>query len=167
MAGGSWLVADASQAGASDVLRAIREQHATVLFAFPALLRSIVQAGQCSPGEQLRLVRMGGDTTLYNDVDALRAWLAPSAHIQLIYAATEAPMMQWFVTGVPAGQEGRLPIGYALAGNELSVVDEAGLPVRQGLAGELVVRSPGRIVASNVRLASSSLLGGSFAGLST
>ena len=47
----------------------------------------------------LRLVRVGGDTTLWSDVDLLRAWLAPEALIQLIYAATEAPIMQWFIDG--------------------------------------------------------------------
>ena len=40
---------------------------------------------------------VGGDTTLWSDIEMLRGWLAPEAAIQLIYAATEAPMMQWFV----------------------------------------------------------------------
>jgi amino acid adenylation domain-containing protein len=142
LAGASLLLLDAHESGATEILRALREHRVTILFAFPALLRSVVQGGLAPAAEQLRLVRLGGDTTLQSDIDLLRAWLAPGAHVQLIYAATEAPMLQWFVTGVALGTEGRIPIGYPLPGNELMVVDDAGLPVRQGVAGELVVRSP-------------------------
>jgi hypothetical protein len=39
-------------------------QAITVLFAFPALLRQVVGAGQEAAGAALRLVRVGGDTTL-------------------------------------------------------------------------------------------------------
>jgi len=46
--------------------------------------------------------------------------------IQVVYAATEAPMMQWFVGEVVAESEERVPIGYPLVGNELAVVDEDG-----------------------------------------
>ena len=156
LAGASWFALDVPKSGAAEILRVIHQYRITILFAFPTLLRSVVQGSLSrsalsrSPG-QLRLVRIGGDTTWQSDIDALRAWLVPPAHIQLIYAATEAPMMQWFVTDVAApsaelgcvpGKEGRIPVGHPLPGNELTIIDDDGLPAPQGAVGELVVRSP-------------------------
>jgi non-ribosomal peptide synthetase component F len=47
-----------------------------------------------------------------SDIDLLRSWLTPGAEIQLIYAATEAPMLQWFVNDSCRGEDARVPIGY-------------------------------------------------------
>jgi hypothetical protein len=55
-------------------------------------------------------------------IDLMRAW-APKAAIQLIYAATEAPIMQWFVDDAVRGDDARTPIGYPLPGNALAIVD--------------------------------------------
>ena len=93
-------------------------------------------------GASLRLVRVGGDTTLWSDIETLRAWLAPEAAIQLIYAATEAPMMQWFVDDACRREDARIPIGYPLPGNRLALVDEEGGATPPGEVGELIVASP-------------------------
>jgi len=61
--------------------------------------------------------------------------------IQVVYAATEAPMMQWFVGEVASESEERVPIGYPLLGNELAVVDEDGELTPEGEVGELLVQS--------------------------
>jgi acyl carrier protein len=132
---------DAHQAGASVILRAIREHRVSILFSFPALLRSVVQNAEESIGDHLRLVRIGGDTTLWSDIAMLRAWLASTSFVQLIYAATEAPMMQWFVTQAQFTREEKIPIGHALSGNALAIVDEDGAPTPEGEVGELIVRS--------------------------
>ena len=97
LAGASIHLLDSQRVGAREILDVIRSEAITILFAFPALLRSIVPYDEKQASAALRLVRVGGDTTLWSDVDLLRAWLAPKALIQLIYAATEAPIMQWFI----------------------------------------------------------------------
>jgi acyl-coenzyme A synthetase/AMP-(fatty) acid ligase/thioesterase domain-containing protein/acyl carrier protein len=127
--------------GAREILNVIRAEEITVLFAFPGLLRSIVAARPPRASVSLRLVRVGGDTTLWSDVDRLRAWLAPGASIQSIYAATEAPMMQWFIDDACGGTDARVPIGYPLPDNPLTVIDENGREVAPGRIGELVVES--------------------------
>lgn len=141
LAGASFVLFDTHQAAANEILRAVREHRVSILFAFPALLRSVVANAEERSGDHLRLVRIGGDTTLWSDIVLLRAWLAPTAFIQLIYAATEAPMMQSFVARAQSDAEDKIPIGYALRGNALAIVDENGEPVQDGEAGELLVRS--------------------------
>jgi non-ribosomal peptide synthetase component F/thioesterase domain-containing protein/acyl carrier protein len=145
LAGASIHLLDPHGVGAREILDVIRTEATTILFAFPALLRSIVPARgerREPAGAALRLVRVGGDTTLWSDIDTLRAWLAPDAAIQLIYAATEAPMLQWFVDDRCRRDDARIPIGYPLPGNRLALIDEEGSATPPGDVGELIVGSP-------------------------
>jgi amino acid adenylation domain-containing protein len=142
LAGARVYLLDSRKAGTRKLLQVIHDERISILFACPALLRSVVASRPAGAGGHLRLVRVGGDTTLWSDIAALRAWLSPGTSIQLIYAATEAPIMQWFVSDLRAGAEGRIPVGYPLPGNALAVVDGNGVPVRDGEVGELLVRSP-------------------------
>jgi non-ribosomal peptide synthetase component F/thioesterase domain-containing protein/acyl carrier protein len=142
LAGASIHLLNPQGVGAREISKAISAEAATILFAFPALLRSIAAAPGARVAASLRLVRVGGDTTLWSDIEALRAWLAPEAAIQLLYAATEAPMMQWFVDDRCRREDARIPIGYALPGNRLALVDEEGRSPSPGEVGELVVASP-------------------------
>jgi amino acid adenylation domain-containing protein len=159
LAGATMHLLDPQRVGAREILNVIRSEAITILFAFPALLRSMVAYDEQRAGAALRLVRVGGDTTLWSDIDLLRAWLAPQAAIQLIYAATEAPIMQWFVDEARRNDDPRIPIGYPLPGNRLAIVDESGCAAPPGEVGELIVGSPyvalglwvdGRCVANSI-----------------
>ncbi|HEV2986366.1 MAG TPA: non-ribosomal peptide synthetase, partial [Vicinamibacterales bacterium] len=159
LAGASVHLLDPQQVGAREILNVIRAEAVTILFAFPALLRSVVAYGGKQAGDALRVVRVGGDTTLWSDIDLLRDWLGPEPAIQLIYAATEAPMMQWFVDDSCRADDARIPIGYPLPGNRLALIDESGRNTPPGEVGELVVASPyvalglwvnGRCVAGSI-----------------
>ena len=142
LAGASAHLLDTQRAGAREILQTVRAEAITILFAFPALLRLLIPyAGERAP-DALRLVRVGGDTTLWSDVDLLRGWLAPEAAIQSIYAATEAPMMQWFVDDSCRSADLRVPIGYPLPGNHLALIDDNGRETPPGEFGELVVGGP-------------------------
>ena len=142
LAGASVHLLDTQRVGAREILNVIGGEDITILFAFPALLRRVIADTRGRAGDALRLVRIGGDTTLWSDIDLLRGWLAPESAIQLIYAATEAPMMQWFVDDTCRAGDARIPIGYPLPGNRLAVIDEYGRNTPPGEVGELIVGSP-------------------------
>jgi non-ribosomal peptide synthetase component F len=142
LAGASVHVLDPQRVGAREILNVVRSEVITILFAFPALLRSMVPYDEKTAGAALRLVRVGGDTTLWSDIDLLRAWLAPVALIQLIYAATEAPIMQWFIDDGCRNDEARVPIGYPLPGNDLAVIAEFGWPSPPGAQCRVRCRIP-------------------------
>jgi amino acid adenylation domain-containing protein len=141
LCGACFRLIDAQSVAAREVVGIIRDERITVLFAFPALLRVLVTTAQEKAGEALRLIRVGGDTTLWSDFDLLRGWLWPGGAIQLIYAATEAPIMQWFVADTLRDNNDRIPIGFPLPGNTIAVVDEKAALVPAGDVGELLVRS--------------------------
>src|SRR5262249_19876934 len=135
-------VLDPHGAGARDILNVIRTDAITILFSFPALLRSVVAASAAPARATPRLVRVGGDTTFWSDIDLLRGWLGPGAAIQSIYAATEAPILQWFVDAGCRREDSRVPIGYPLPGNHITIVEPDGGATPRGEVGELVVESP-------------------------
>ncbi len=142
LAGASIHLLDPQRLGAREILTVVREEAITILFAFPALLRSVIAYAGERADATLRLVRVGGDTTLWSDIDLLRGWLVPGSAIQSIYAATEAPMMQWFIDSSCRADDPRIPIGYPLPGNRLALMDEHGHTAQPGEAGELIVESP-------------------------
>ena len=142
LAGASIHLLDPQRAPPRQILSVIGSQAITILFAAPALLRPIFRDARERANPTLRLIRTGGETTLWSDIDLLRSRLSPDAAIQSIYAATEAPMTQWFVDESCRGESPHIPIGYPLPGNTLAIIDELGGAAAKGKAGELIVRSP-------------------------
>lgn len=137
--GASLHLFDMQRASVRQILENLSDAGTTIVYAVPALLRSLMQLGEGGAPASLRVVRVGGDAVLWSDVEALRKWLPETCLIELGYSSTEAPIMQWFVPrGFPA-EGARVPIGYALEGNTLAILDEDGRPAEEG---ELVVRSP-------------------------
>lgn len=142
LTGATLQVIDVQRAGARAILNRLHDADVTMLYAVPALLRSLMQLGDAKAPASLRVVRVGGDAVLWSDIDALRAWLPDECRIELGYSSTEAPIMQWFVPGNFAQEGSKVPLGYPLAGNSLAIVDEDGNAVAPGETGELIVRSP-------------------------
>ncbi len=141
IAGAEARLCDPQTLSARDAAEMMAREGTTILFAFPALLRTVAAARVRAP-ENVRLVRMGGDTILWRDIDMLRGWLPAGAHVQCIFAATEAPMLQWFVDEARRGDDPRIPIGHPLPGAKLALLDPDGAPAPAGEIGEIVVESP-------------------------
>ena len=142
LTGATLHLIDVQRAGARAILDRLAGSGITMVYAVPALLRSLMQLGDGKAPASLRVLRVGGDAVLWSDIDALRDWLPPDCRIELGYSSTEAPIMQWFVPSDFSREGDRVPLGYPLAGNTLAVVGEDGEAATPGEAGELVLRSP-------------------------
>ncbi|HWE47067.1 MAG TPA: amino acid adenylation domain-containing protein [Caulobacteraceae bacterium] len=88
----------------------------------------------------LRRVFWGGDVLRRASVKAL-ARLAPDCESVNFYGATETPQAVAFHRVAGHGPDGALPIGRAVDGFTLQVVDATGRPAPNGEPGEIVVRS--------------------------
>jgi acyl-coenzyme A synthetase/AMP-(fatty) acid ligase/thioesterase domain-containing protein/acyl carrier protein len=139
LTGASLHLFDVQRASVREIVRTLHDKKVTIVYAVPALLRSLMQLGEEPAPPSLRVVRVGGDAVLWSDVESLRRWLPETCLIELGYSSTEAPIMQWFVPRDFPQDGARVPIGHALEGNTLAILDEAGRPAD---TGELVVRSP-------------------------
>ena len=132
---------DVQRAGARQILARLEETATTMIYAVPALLRTLVTLAPKGPSH-LRVVRVGGDAVLWSDIDLLRGWLPEDCRIELGYSSTEAPILQWFVPRDFPRDGVRIPIGYPLEDDELAILDADGAPVAAGEEGELTVKSP-------------------------
>lgn len=140
LTGASLHVIDVQRSGARQILDRMNGANVTMLYAVPALLRSLMQLDDGRAPASLRVVRVGGDAVLWSDIEALRAWA--DCRIELGYSSTEAPIMQWFVPRDFPQEGAKVPLGHPLAGNALAIVGDDDAPVAPGETGELVVRSP-------------------------
>jgi amino acid adenylation domain-containing protein len=106
----------------------------------PPLGRLLTASGGAERLDDLRYVFWGGDVLRRGHIDAL-AELAPAAESVNFYGATETPQAASCFR-VPKGfAEDRAPIGRGIDGFALEIRGEGGRPLRDGEAGEIVVRS--------------------------
>ncbi|MEY9947163.1 amino acid adenylation domain-containing protein [Kitasatospora sp. GAS1066B] len=117
-------------------------QRITVLHTTPALLELVLAGGEERHGERLtalRLVVTGGAPLRGGLAGRLRT--VTGATLVNAYGATETPQIAaWTrVADEPLPADATLPIGRAVPGTELAVVDAGGRPCGVGQLGELIV----------------------------
>jgi len=94
----------------------------------------------------LRIVRLGGDLVLGNDVAALARRLAPTARILVSFGMTEAGiLLERLIDPRAPAETGRIAMGTPVPGQTVSVEDANGNLAKPGAVGKLVIR--GRYVA--------------------
>jgi acyl-coenzyme A synthetase/AMP-(fatty) acid ligase len=104
---------------AREVLRAVVRTGATL-----GALDHVLLAGEALPGEL---------------ADALRTAL-PAARLVNLYGPTESILATWHE--VTTAQHGPVPIGRAIPGRQVLVVDDRDRPCPTGVTGHLVIRGP-------------------------
>jgi acyl-CoA synthetase (AMP-forming)/AMP-acid ligase II/thioesterase domain-containing protein/acyl carrier protein len=137
--GGTLYVADPNRLGINGVLQMLGNAGVTVGYIVPALLRQLFSAPQAKEAfHRLRVIRIGGDVPIREDLRLCRAILPASCRILFAFSSTEVPtIFQWFVPPDWEPDAVRLPIGNARPGMDFRIEDDG---CGDG-AGELVVRS--------------------------
>jgi amino acid adenylation domain-containing protein len=119
------------------------ENDITILHAVPTVYRHLVrQLPQARILKTIRGVDLGGEAVYATDVDLHRAHFREDCLLVNHLAATEASVIAQYripVSAVIAGE--MLPVGPPADGMEIEILDDAGLPVRDGGAGEIMLRS--------------------------
>ncbi|MEO8847662.1 MAG: amino acid adenylation domain-containing protein [Casimicrobiaceae bacterium] len=140
----SWDVASEGIAGIGDW---IESERITLLHCIPTLFRQWVGtlAGHAYPS--LRCVSLTGEPVVARDV---RAFLhAFPAHCSLAngFGTTESgTCCQFVIHRATDTIEAMVPVGYAVAGIAIRIVDDAGIDVATGAQGEIVVE--GKLLSS-------------------
>lgn len=137
--GATLYVADPNRLGINGVLQMLGNAGVTVGYVVPALLRQLLAAPQAGAAfAQARVIRIGGDIPIKDDLALCRAVLPASCCILFAFSSTEIPtIFQWFVPKDWYPDSVRLPIGYARPGMDFRIDDEG---AADG-AGELIVKS--------------------------
>jgi acyl-coenzyme A synthetase/AMP-(fatty) acid ligase/thioesterase domain-containing protein len=137
--GATLYIADPLRLGIRGVLRMLCDAQATVGYVVPALLRQLLSATDARLAfGHARVVRIGGDIPVADDLALCRLTLPTSCHILIAFSSTEVPtIFQWFIPHDWRPDGVRLPIGYARPGMRFKIEDDdAG-----DEAGELIVKS--------------------------
>ena len=137
--GATLYVADPNRLGINGVLQMLSGAGVNVGYVVPALLRQLLSAPQARDAfAQARIIRIGGDVPVADDLALCRAILPTSCHILFAFSSTEMPtIFQWFVPRDWRPDGVRLPIGYARPGMDYMIENDG---ASDG-AGELIVRS--------------------------
>ncbi len=144
ISGAAVVVLDARAVTPDVLLREVHDQGITVMDVTPVYYRELCRAAR--PGDPrlagLRLMSVGGDVVTGEDASAWHALGVP-AEFGCTYGPTEATIAGTFllVDEQEAGRAGRgaLPLGRALPGTRLSVLDPSARPVVPGAVGELYI----------------------------
>jgi acyl-coenzyme A synthetase/AMP-(fatty) acid ligase/thioesterase domain-containing protein len=137
--GATLYIADPLRLGIRGVLRMLGDAEATVGYVVPALLRQLLSATDARQAfNHARVVRIGGDIPVADDLALCRQTLPPTCHILIAFSSTEVPtLFQWFIPRDWRPDGVRLPIGYARPGMSFRIEDD---DAEDG-AGELIVKS--------------------------
>jgi len=150
--GGSYAVPDAGLLrNPSGLLEWLDRAEVTVAHMTPQLVRMLAGSDHARPLRALRLVALGGDQLIEDDVVALRD-LAPCARLLNFYGATETPQSQAYYEilepkravrheAMAAPRMMPVPVGAGIDGAQLLVMSSSGQPGTVGELGEVVIRS--------------------------
>ena len=127
-----------------DVHAAIAHDRVTRLVLVPTMLRMLSERGLtgCVDASGVRTIICAGSKLDARTLEAARRW-APNATIFEYYGASELSFVSG--AGLPARQlavAGGTGIGRAFPGVQVRILDDAGMPLPDGDAGNICVRSP-------------------------
>lgn len=145
---GAALVIPSPEMGMLDEAQMISRHGITVWNSVPSRSTLMRRLRQLKPGAHptLRYVLQGGEA-LTSDVAVAWSDAAPNARVVNLYGPTEATVNVMQYVWDPGSSpdecsEGRVPIGYVLAGGVLTIVDDELNEVATGEIGELLVSGP-------------------------
>ena len=145
LAGARLLALDIASVGATALLRAAARERITVLVLPPPLMRALANLRQARPAfESVRMLATGAAGLPSTQFAAWRPTLPRNCAVRHTYASTEAGIIaEWLVPPDVTLDEPLVPSGRPKPGLGLTLLDEFGVEVAPGEAGQAVVAGPG------------------------
>ena len=121
----------------------LRDEQVTVYHSVASFFRQFaatLDAAESFP--HLRIIKLGGETIQPEDIRLYQERFADHCVLRVGLASTEAGNYCWHFIGKETPSEGpTVPVGRALVGTGISLLDEHREPVAPGMVGEIAVRS--------------------------
>jgi len=142
--GASLHVYSVARLGVSDLaqwmLQARINIYCSVSTVFRHLLHTLTQPMSF---QDLRLIKLGGEATYLRDVEQLRPLLQDGCVVHCGLGATETGLARtYWVNRDTQIAKHTVPLGYAVEGMDILLLDESGQAVAPGEIGEVVIQSP-------------------------
>lgn len=147
--GAELFLFDLKRHGLAAFSQFLNENKITRFHTVPSVLRSWLAAvpeGMTFP--HVRTIGLGGEPFYLRDVEKLKRFMSPECVVRVVYASTETYNATWnFVSLADEIHERIIPVGKAVPGREILILDENRAPVPVGEIGEIYVKgrflSPG------------------------
>ncbi len=138
-----WVVPDASARNSAALARGIAD--VTVWYSVPSVLALLLESGLVTREllAPMRYVLFAGEVFPIKHLRRLKELLPASARLYNLYGPTETNVCTYYrVDELDPARQVPVPIGRAITGARLQVVDDRGQPLPPGELGELVVEGP-------------------------
>ncbi|MFI0939403.1 amino acid adenylation domain-containing protein [Streptomyces sp. NPDC021020] len=128
----------------SAVYTLLRERGITAAYMVPSALNALVRrSGFAREGlPDLRQLLYAGEEYPVPQLRTLTAGLRPDAFVGNLYGPVETNVVTWHGVDTTALAAGRVPIGRAVPGTDVRVLDAAGGSYARSAEGELIVSGP-------------------------
>ena len=91
----------------------------------------------------VRLIHVGGELVSRSDVEFYQKHFSDDCVFVVRYSISETPAVSYyFIDKHTALADEQVPVGYALDGNEVVILDEKGKTLASNVMGEIAIRSP-------------------------
>ncbi len=138
--GAAILPIDVRRAGLAGAAQWMAQEQVTMYHSVPSLFQQIFRTGQHFPS--LRVIRLEGDECSVRHVQLFREHCDPGCTLVNGLGATETGISrQYFIHHDARPLKDIVPVGYATEDMDVLVVDEFGVEVLPGVAGQIRVRS--------------------------
>jgi amino acid adenylation domain-containing protein len=141
--GASFFPFDVEREGLVPLAEFMSREGITVLNAVATVFRHFANDVSARDGfPRIRFVRVGSEAVTKKDVELLRQHFAPSCVLVNGYGTTETGTVRVnFVDRDTEMTDSVVPIGYAVDGTDVLLIDEKGVEVGPGRVGQIAVRS--------------------------
>jgi amino acid adenylation domain-containing protein len=134
---------DAKQNGLSQLARYLTAEAITIYHSIPALFRSLAHSlSGAEDFSNIRIVHLSGDAATREDLELYKKNFSPTCLFVHRLGSREANTVFMYLIDKSFESVGNaLPVGPAVDGKEVTLVDEYGVPVANGEVGEIVITS--------------------------
>jgi non-ribosomal peptide synthetase component F len=141
--GGALVPLDVERQGLGGLAAWLAHTEVTVLSVVTAVFRHFV--GSLTGREvfpRLRVVRVGGEAVIRQDVESFRRHFGPHCQFVNGYGTTETGSVRcYLVDHATAVTDSLVPVGHPVEDTEVVILGEDGQPVGPGRVGQIAVRS--------------------------
>ena len=122
----------------------IEKEGISILHAVPTVLKkSLSYINTKHSFKKIRCIDLGGESLSFSDVVFFRNFFDPSCKIINHLAATEISVIAQYEIPLSLKETGQLiPVGNSPRDVEIQLVDDEGIPVKQGAQGKIIISSP-------------------------
>jgi amino acid adenylation domain-containing protein len=141
--GAALITTDLDDSGLAFLPRWLRREEVSVFTCVATIFRHALRGlSGCGSFPAVRLIHIGGEPVFKPDVELYRRYFSDDCLFVSRYSMSETQAVSYLKIDKLAEITGeRVPAGYPLEGNEVSIVDDDGHSVAPGEMGEIAVRS--------------------------